>query len=549
MLSKKQKDILASVKSVSLLFGIVVLAILSHVNFFLKDGRPFLDHSAHYFFDGFLRPLNAVYELLVVFLQKVFPFLNYDSFFLYKMCHLFFLIPLIFFTYFSAKIIYGKVAALIAAFLVITFPDVLNIFRKSEINMQTACFLSLAVYVYLKSSFLQKKSYSLCFALVAFLFFVNHYGSLLYLTVMFCVFVLTSFFNKEKAGRDSVVLCFVVFFILAAIDFYFNPVRYESYFDKYTFYLFSHHVLTGNIFVSFVDNFAVRYFENARELYNSNLVFFDIHFLLCLFSVIFHIVCIVFKKIKKVSFSHQENMACQLLLVVLFGILFVLVGFSNIRKFAAPFYFFMAILNAGAFVSLYSRIKEKLFFRMAGLGFVVMFVFYGVMILFYSPLVFKFQNNTLNAYFYVQDDFNLSEVMSFVKKEKVGAADIGVMGYDAYSVSDAESCLLTLRFKMGAGIEDIATGTSCMIVFYDLLANNFFGNISEMEKVKAKINTFTKAKTGKEVELKKVLRYGVLLDDSMSFPSFFLDGEDASIFDVRDTQVRQYLIFIYSIGM
>lgn len=543
MLQEKQKETLSPFKSISILFIIIVLAVVSHVNFFLKDARPFLDHSAHYFYDGFLSPLNFLHALLVFLLEKVSPLLKYDSFFLYKISHLFFLISFVLFTYLCAKLIYGRFAALLAAFLLITFPDVLNIFRKSEINMQTASILSLAVYLYFKSNFLQKQSYSLCFTFVIFLFFIHHYGSLLYMGVMFCSFVVPSFFlEKKQDGRNKIIMC-LLFFIMVGVDFYFNPVRYAVYFDKCMFYLSKYHVFSGNLFASFSDNFFLRYLENIKLLYNSNLVCFDFHFILSFCAVIFHIADSVYKKIKKIPFSAQENMIWQMTLFVVMGVLCILVGFSNIRKFVIPFCFALSVLNAGAFISIYVKIKSIIFLRVVGIFCAALFFLYGLIILFYPAVAFSLQNNTLNAYVYVHDDFNLSESMKFFEQKKIRINDVGVMAYDDYSVSDAESYLLTLQFKKRGVMDDVFNGTPYLVVFYDLLGNAFFDNIPALESLETKINTFIKAETTKYGDLQEIFTYGVALNNQMPDNPVAKDYHD--MFFGKGRKIRQYLIFIY----
>lgn len=415
---KREKEFFTKGKSVFILLGIIILACAAHVNFFLKDGRPFLDHESHYFIEGFLSPLIFVYKIVFYVLSNYLPFFDYDSFFVYKMTNLFFFIPVIVFTYLSASFLYSRAFGLLAAFFVATTPDVLNIFRQSEINLISASIFSVLVYLYIYNVYFRCWQVSVCFFILFYCFFMHHYSSLLYLIAIALV-AFCSFFAKARQRKDIRIKMFVLLFLLL-VFFMFNFDRSMKYVNM------GIHYLVESVAGERIDGFFGVYVLNWSFLYNNFAVdagMFRLNIYMILFAVCVGFYGFSFLVRRKKEYAYTYSLTeSRFIIVVLISLLFLGRGLCNIMVFFAPLYLLISVLNAGMFFKFYTKYGRFLLVKISIFIFVLLFLLYGCLSLFYPKILIRRQGREVDYYIHNSDNYNLPAHVRFIKEKRL---DIG----------------------------------------------------------------------------------------------------------------------------
>lgn len=491
-MTNSKKEFFTRLRTVFFLVGIIVLACTAHVNFFLNDGRPFMDHDGYYFISGYLGHIVFIYEILAAFFNKFFPLFEYDGFLLYKSVHLFFLIPMIFFTYLSAAFLYGRAYGLLAAFFVVTAPDILNIFHKSEINFLTAALFSMVVYFYIRSNRLKNLYFAVLFMLSLYLFFLHHYSSLLYMAAVVPVYFLSlwhrSYGDKKTKQRISYLAGLV--FLLLTLDTFWHWERYFSYIQTGIVYV--HKIFHSDLFFSSYvgENLLVKYFYSFLLLYDN--YYFDLgvnlYFLSFLFSSLWCAVVFLYKGIRKISFSEMEYMQLQFVLILWLSLIFLCSGIGTdvfaVFVFFAPLYVLVAVLNAGVLYRFYGRYAKAAVFR--GLFFTGMFTFvvYGLFSLFYPKALVEGSYTYGDNYFYYlpqEDDYNIPKHLQFFEAEGIAVADQKLLFFpipDSY-YTDLMNFYFSVR--TGGELKNISSPAEreykYLWVAYDVTKNKALGNV------------------------------------------------------------------------
>lgn len=493
---ENKKEIFTPFRSVVLLLGIIILACTAHVKFFLDDGRPFIDHDGYYFISGYLGHIVFIYELIAAFLNKFFPLFAYNGFFLYKMVNLFFLIPLIVFTYLSAAFLYGRAYGLLASFFVVTAPDILNIFHKSEINFLTATIFSMLMYFYIRSNRLRNIYFSLMFICSLYVFFLHHYSSLLYMAAVGVVYFLTFCYRCKGSKKTKQHFFYIVGFcvLLITVDVFFHWERYFFYMRTAMDYI--HKIFHNDLFFSSYVGESLRdkYLYSFRLLFNNYYFHFgvNLYFLSFLITSFWLGAAFIYKCIRKISFSEIEYIQLQFLCILWVCLLFLCSGIGTdvfaVFVFFAPLYGLVAVLNTGFLYRLYGRYAKIKVFKAFFIAGVVAFIVYGLFSLF-SPksLVCGSYRYGDNYFYYLpqQDDYNIPAHLAFFEEEGIDVAGREMLFLpmpDSY-YTDLMDFYFSVRMR--GSLQDLlsppAVPYKYIWVAYDATKNKALGSVRQIK--------------------------------------------------------------------
>lgn len=428
-----------------MLGGIILLSVFAHMNFFVQDGRPFLDHDWYYFENGSLGGLTFFYNAFVLFMDTFFKSFEYNGFFLYKMMNLFFLVPLIVFVYLSVSFLYSRAYAVCAAFVIVSVPEIINVFHKSEINFLTVCVFSAVVYLYIRSDSFRNLYYSFLFSASLYLFFRHHYASLLYMSAMFPV--MFAFYlcrvRKNKKTQKKIILSLLVLILGFLAVFYFDFVRCRYYLDAAFVYIEDSGGLKNFLGWGFIYTLA----ENIVYLYNKFGVagFFKVkinpYLLLFVFSCFVLLADAAVRRIKKTEGKNIFNLENQFALMVMLYLvissgsgLFSYRDIYTVSIFFAPIYVLIVMVIAGVFYRLYGKYgNSKVVKIIYGLLFSGILI-YGFLSLFCSEMLVDKQDVDVDCYVAYEDNYNIAAHLDFFRQESIDVKDmVFTVAFEEYS--------------------------------------------------------------------------------------------------------------------
>lgn len=547
----------AWMRVVGTLIGCIVL--FSYGRFFLLDPRPFIDHASHYICDGYFSYMDILYEMLRNLLESSVPSFQYDGFFLYRCFGVFLMGVLIFFVHRTVRILYGQFAACFAVLFISTFPEILNVFHKTEVNSVILSLSAVSLYLYVKSSAFRDRAMTVLFFFSAFFMFIYHHSSLLYLLCMVCVFFVSGL-KTNNASRKNAFIGLGVFLVLLLVDRFLNSARYDVLLERILFYFTHHNVFCKDVSGTAGGSFLSSYTGNFSRLYNLNLKWIDFHFMFAAAVFSFESLRLLRKKYRREILSENDILTLHLILFSLGGMLFILLGFSDIKKFFTPFCVVLTVICSRFFIDAVDFLKTAVWGRiLIGLFFVV-FSGYAFLMLFLPSAMFESQNDTLESYRIAEDDFNLMQVVDFLLRQDISENDLTVTHYNYFSAGDAELFLISVFLKMkwewGYIIPEDKTFNVC---FYDLQANDFFSRKEPLADIERKVrqrmivqeSVLSEDFSERPIVLKRIIPYGVFVEQEGVFSTAAFS--DDSVSDVMDTGYenmlgRQYLLFIYAIG-
>lgn len=422
------KEFLTRRVSCFILLGLIFLSCFLHINFFLQDGRPFLDHEWYYFSAGYNGVIVFVYQLLIDFLSLLLSDKNLNFTFLYQSVNVLYLAGLLIFIYLGTAFLYGRGFGLFATFFILTSPEIFNIFHKIEVNFQTAFFLSILLYFYIRCSFGRNRLFSFLVIGCGYLFFIQHYSSLLYLTPMFFIFFVVPLINvkrncnaKRNIFHSGLLFCFLLVF-----DVSIRPMRYYLYSGEFIKYFNMYFFVDGKFFVNDIIGFADVFKSNLFMLYNSKLKYVDFYFIVSVLFAFLHLItCVkIICRKENLSFSAQINLI--LLAILLFCVFLLGTGICLVPVFFAPLYVFLALLNAGGLFKLYllakNHLAAKLFFHLS----YFLVLVYGVCFIIFPNALIGGIDEEYDRYVPLNDDFNMQEHIEFFKTNGVISSNISV---------------------------------------------------------------------------------------------------------------------------
>lgn len=586
-----------------MLFCVVLFACTAHINFFSLDMRPFQDHDVYYLLEGHLNVFVFLFDSFKFFLDKFMPFVEYDGFFLYKMINLAFLVPLIIFTYLTAEYLYNKWGGVLAAFILITFPAILNIFHKSEINIITASLFSACIFFYIRSNNLKSKFYFCMFCLFFVVFVRHHYSFFLYLAaalpVVFFLFIFSIWDskNRDKSLFIQTSLLFfslgLSFLLLLLPKGFFWTALFLSFVCMY-FLRKIYHFKTGRLTTTAIlnavilsvqgvllySNFAAicrvflstgyeyRYYDGTsfsfvgiirgfvnifvREIssfYRADMFYVD-------FSVCFIVFCLTLNTFflcksffSKSSFSKTEVTEVAFTCFACFGFLLLSFGVGKAVKFFAPFYMILAVLFAGLLVKLYSVLRFK-----AVVLILVLYLFVsGCISLFYpNQLVFK-NDNMHEFYYYIEDDYNAASVLAFSKKGNIDILSGSVLFGASRTLDEMDMDFVYMWLRLGGRLADVfmlSDNIRYTHVFFFLYFNDVD---TELSLANIKQQAFSSLKQKNEhaeyasLVLKKVIPYGYLLENQELTFDFSTLYPDVNKVQRGKNFSREFLLFVYEV--
>lgn len=536
---------------------IIVLSLAAHINFFLKDARPFLDHDWHYFTEGHLIPIVWLHAMLEAVVGFCFPFLDYNSFFLYKLANGFFLVPAIIFTYLSASFLYNRFAGLLASYFLITVPCILNVFHKSSVNLLTVSLFAVIVYFYIRSNCFRNLYFSLFFLITLYMFFLHHYSSLLYLSVLLPVYIAFSAYRLKKNQnivRKIRSLC-VFLFCLLLIDFLFNFARYKGYFDAGLYYFDYHFKVQADSFWVACLSFLKKCGHNLGNIYNYYFLYFSFYSFFSLIAIICYLYQIISMRLKKIYFSAAEFMETQFVVIVL-GILMLLsTGICKASLFVAPLYVILAILNAGIIFKMYKNYGHRAIGRIAVFIFTFLVFVHGFFSLFYAHWLITEDARPMAYYSYNNDDFNISAYMNFIDNAGAKEVNFDIIAADEYSEGKTTLFKFYFVLRMKERINNDFLKANYVFVLHDLIDEEFVTDTKSLlaieQAARAQILSRPEGVIEKDIALKHVLPYGFLEHRVFKYRDFKLlkqkykESFTGTISDLMPK--RDCLVFIYEL--
>lgn len=433
--SRGEKERLSKASGMLLLCGIMLLAVFAHINFFMHDGRPFLDHDWYYVENESLKPLAFLYNIFIAFMGVFFKCFEYDGFFAYKFMQVFFLLPLAVFVYMTAGFLYGRLYGLLATFMVVTTPDIINVFHKSGINFLTASMFSAVVYFYVRSNWFRHLPYSFLCLVSLYLFFLHHYGSLLYMSAMLPVLFVFYLFRIRKNKRMQTKIILSLLLITGGVIslWCFDSERCRYYLDAAFVYIKD----TGGLKNFLGMEFISAIIENVFYLYNKfgvvGLSRFKVnpYLLLFGFSCLLLTLDTVYAVAKKTEGKRIFNLENQFVLII-FLYLFISAGsglFSyrdmhTVSIFFAPLYILVAIVISGVLFRCSEKYSESRVMKIIyGVLFLCIFL-YGFFSLFYSGVLVDNQDPDVDCYVVCEDNYNIPAHLEFFREENLDVRKI-----------------------------------------------------------------------------------------------------------------------------
>lgn len=581
---------------------VVMLSCLAHVNFFMHDMRPFQDHDWYYLMEGHMMFFIFVFDFLCAFLDKFLPFVVYDGFFLYKMINLMFLVPLIVFTYLTAEYLYNKWAGVLAAFIVVTFPQILNVFHKSEINILTAALFSACIFFYCRSNNLKNKIHSLMFVFFLVLFAMHHYSFFLYLAaalpVVFILFVIKTSEN-HKTEKYFFCLAFLLFFALglsflmllshnmfflsmglSLICMYLLRHMYESEsfslrrlgtvtaivlsaeilllsfdFERIYDVFFStgyvYRYLDGNSFslMGMLKSFGSIFLREMFSFYRTDLVYLDFSFCLIVFCLSLNVFFLYRSFSEKCCFSKTEIIEISFTCFILLGFLFLSAGVGKAVKFFAPFYMLLAVLLSGVLLKAYHVLRLKIVFWLLVLCLLVS----GFVSLFYPNVLVREKDNAHDFYYYMSDGYNADVVLELSRKRNINILSGLVMFTASSSLDEMDLDFVYMWLRLGGRLKQFFSPVKDMKythVFFFL----YFNDVSDkMSLADIQEQAFFALKEKNEYAeydallLQDIIPYGKSIkpleqnkDSDFLYPALKAVKRDGSF-------SREFLLFVYKV--
>lgn len=556
-MNEKDKNGLNLISYLLILVGIIVLSCAAHLNFFLTDGRPFLDHDWHYFDIGYFKFFEIVYGFVVGFL----PSSWHNGIFIYKMLNLLYLIPLIVFTCLSVTYIYGRALGLVSAFFIATTPAVLNVFHQSDINLQTVALLSLLLYVYLRAGVFRSLFFSLFFFLTLFVFYLHHYSSVLFLgaffpSILYCLFMQVR--HKIFNIRNVLIGC-LFFTLLLVVDMYLNQNRYILFINVLdNYYLNSHKFCSEKLISVFLYMFKnIR--ANFLGIIMQGVHYLNIHTAVSLLLLVVNFVCLLYAFLKKRKFQGYRFVETQLVLFILS--FFIMLAFEPnfpIDVFFAPMFVVLTFLNVAAISKLASWLKSRCFLKGGYFFAVFCFFVYGETLLFFPDLFLRQQEAELYCYTPVEDDFNLNEHVDFFASNDIDLSEVLVIGGGDPTdyVPDLYFFSLWLDTKVsleGVRERDMKHQSAYVVFLYDVQSDT---KKSETEyltplsaRIKSRIERKYKIMDSNMLSLVNIIPYGVLAEVGGSSDGVFYAAPlyEKKYVSQRENLAtdRRYLAFIF----
>lgn len=616
MLSANKKEFFTSFNAFIALAGIVVLSILAHALFFMQDMRPLLDHDSYYLVSSDFKFFVFLYDTISSLLNHYFPLLSYDGFFLYKMLNLVYLLPLIIFTYLTASSLYDRGVGLLAAFLMVSFPAVLNAFHKSEVNfMMIACY-SMCIFFYTKSNFFKNIYFSL-FCLLSFVFMsFHHYSFLLYLNVLIPVIVLINIYRMKTLGEFKVksVVFSIAFVFLLEISFLFVLVGSYSSFLICFLTIFVFFILYKFLYVKyraekifwlaviifliielflvhflFMDlrnavellitrlagtpvrekanyssliHFLLLYWKRIYSLYTPDMFFFDFSFWNSFACFLFYVVFLGKKILTKRHLTHRETLELWLLGVLFLGVIFLAVGTGDVVKFFVPFYFVLAVLQAGCVYRLLLFFKRMLICRKIVFSYVAVLFVAGIISLFFPNIFVCDFTDYQNFYFYEKDDFNRSEISLFFEKKDLQISTGEVFFLRDKGDENPAGAFFSFWLKENGELKksislplDRRINYACAFYRYDLNTEKEISKVDLLiadKYIQENIYADTLMPSKKKLLLKNIIPYGSKMDisvDVLNFDLLFKKHQNSlEISDAIFFLKRRYFCFIYEVA-
>lgn len=554
MLSDTKKEFFTPVKTVLLFVGLVFLASWAHINFFLKDIRPFMDHEWYYFSAGYNSVIVFLYEMSVGVLNSVFGMETLNFVFVYKTVNVFYLIVFLVFVYLSSAFLYGRGFGLFAVFFALTSPELFNIFHKIEVNFQTASFLSILLYFYIRSNFGRDRLFSFLLVACGYVFFIQHYSSLLYLGPVIFVFLVFVCGKVRKSNniKSNLFYSWLFFCFLFASDISIRPMRYYLYFDEFVKYFNMYFFVDNKFFINNIMQFGSIFKSNLVMIYNSKLLCFDFYFIFSFIVVVFHLFFISYRLFRKESLSFANQIEFGLIIVVFICVLFLGTGICLVPVFFAPLYVFFALLNASALSKLYFRSAKSFGSDMFFILICASVFLYGFVFLFFPNKLVGTVNKEYDCYVPLMDDFNMQEHMDYLKGEGVSSGNISVypanVGLRNFSGLYAFSLSMGLDGGYGGGGHSAA---EYKLGVYALKADDP-RRIVSLAAIETDIFHTIVSKSGESnLSLVKIISYGSQTDDEIIYNSVekLLKKYSSIKLEVEGAFVsgRRSLVFIYKV--
>lgn len=465
-----QKEFFTPLKSMFFLLGIVVLACAAHVNFFLKDARPFIDHDWDYFSSGHLAPVTVMYKFLMFLSAEFFPKMHVSGFFIYKICNLIMLIPSIVFMYLGASFLYSRFIGLVAAFLFISQPEILNVFHKSGVNIVTVFLFSAMVFAYIRSDFFRNFEFSLLSVLAAILLFLHHHSSLLYLSVTVSVFVISSYGKARSNQRikRNIKICLAAGLVFVAGDLVVNFLRYREYFKTASDYFNAGFNISSVSLSDSLLSFVGRSAFNFWQMYNYYQFHFNFYGILTLAGLLFYccrFICCLKRK-DTIDFVSLSEFQFFLISVIIMMVLST--GICHTAIFITPVYVLLIILNAGLVFRIQNRYgafwRGKVFiFLFSGFGFL-----YGCFSLFYPHKLVEAQVKDMMYYLPCKDDLNILAVRDFYTDRKNGITNFALVPATPYDEATVDLIDFYFSIEIGPEAKHFSDTYDYLLVLYDL---------------------------------------------------------------------------------
>lgn len=470
MTEDRQKEFFTPFKSIAFLLGIIVLACVAHINFFLHDARPCIDHDWSYFSSGHLAPVVFIYKLIMFLAAEFFSKIPVGGLYIYKICNIFLLIPSVFCIYFSSSFLYNRFAGIFAAFLFISQPEILNVFRKSGVNIVTIFLFSAMVLAYIRSDFCRKLVFSLITVLFGVLLFLHHHSSLLYLTCSVSVFFVFSY-NKAKNIQvitKNIRICMILCLIFLSVDISTNFLRYREYFKTALDYFNAG--FKGES-VSFLDTllvFFLRSASNLKQMYNYHLFHFNFYGIFVLSGLIFYFIntmrCLKRKDLR----NFVSLMEIQFFVVAAMIILVLSTGICHTPIFIAPVYVLLIILNSGIISRLQNICKDFMGGRIFLFLFTLFVFSFGCLSLFYPQALVKPQIRDMMYYIPSSDNLNVDIVRDFYRKKKEGISNFALIPATPYDEASADLLDFYFAIDIGFSSDYASSRYDYLLVLYNL---------------------------------------------------------------------------------
>lgn len=543
---------------VFMLAAIVVLFLSAHINFFLQDGRPFLDHDWHYFTEGHMMPVVWLHTILERAVEICFPNMGYNNFFLYKLANGFFIIPPIIFIYLTASFMYDRFAGIFAAYFFVTFPGVINVFHKSSVNLLTVCLFSIIIYLYVRSNCFRNLHYLLMFLVSLYVFFLHHYSSLLYLSVLVPVYVFFSFYRlkKNKNLVRKVRYFFIFIFCFFLIDLAFNFARYKGYFTAGMYYFDYHFKVQADSCFSAFLNFFQKCGRNLVIIYNYYFLYFSFYSFFSLLFLICHIYLIFVRIAKKIYFSASEFVEVQFVFMFLGILLLLSTGICKASLFVTPVYFVVAVLNAGIIFKMCNSKSYPMLNKILAFVFVFVVLVHGIASLFYPHLLTTAEPRPMAYYSYTQDDYNVLAYMDFIDRVSMEEdVNFDIIAADEHSEGKTTLFKFYFSLRLKERINSDFLKANYIFVLTDLVdtgSTKEIKSLLSMEEVAyRKILTHKEGISKKNISLKHILPYGFLsymvykYSDFSGIEEKYGESFTGSMGDLMPK--RDCLVFIYEV--